>query len=532
MTSVVAPYNATQLGSTPGIQRDGTIFASQSYIDGQWVRFYNGMPKKIGGYSLLINNNKSVIRHLAAYPYQNTVFIFVCDGTSVLITGVPSALALPSIGQLDASSVVTPNALGDASTFSSTFFTAQSDLYPVPQFILSVTNNLSSVADQNLGLLYYCPINSDNTQMELIYDAELASQILVSGGIVFISPFLVGFGKDGMITWNNPEADDPINSWSYQLDTTYLQNVAYVANTNIIDAANTIGNNAPTGIFWSLNNQMRISFVPNYLTELPAYVPYVTVLSESISIISAKSVVQIGQSFYWVGIDCFYIYNGSVTEIPNATNKLWFFETLDITYSNKVVGVAVPAFSEIWWHFCDGKNGATENNRAIIYNYSQGIWYDTVIARSAGLSANVLRKPLMADSSASNNLYGIWQHEVGFDKKIANELEAIPSSFVYNLTTLYSQQGSQNRKLFSRRIEYDFKMTGNMTVSLKSCNYPAEYPSLAIPEGPYTFDSSTTHQDVTSMNRLMTAVFTSNCVGGNYQMGNTYLDWKYGSSSK
>lgn len=34
----------------PGIQRDGTIFASPSYIDGKWVRFQYGRPRKMGGY--------------------------------------------------------------------------------------------------------------------------------------------------------------------------------------------------------------------------------------------------------------------------------------------------------------------------------------------------------------------------------------------------------------------------------------------------------------------------------------------------
>jgi len=39
------------LAVNPGIQRDGTIFASASYIDGQWVRFQRGLPRKIGGYT-------------------------------------------------------------------------------------------------------------------------------------------------------------------------------------------------------------------------------------------------------------------------------------------------------------------------------------------------------------------------------------------------------------------------------------------------------------------------------------------------
>jgi len=39
-----------QLQVKPGIQRDGTQFAAPTYVDGQWVRFQNALPRKIGGY--------------------------------------------------------------------------------------------------------------------------------------------------------------------------------------------------------------------------------------------------------------------------------------------------------------------------------------------------------------------------------------------------------------------------------------------------------------------------------------------------
>lgn len=41
------------LKSSPGIKRDGTIFEGDFYIDGQWVRFQRGLPRKMWGYRAL-----------------------------------------------------------------------------------------------------------------------------------------------------------------------------------------------------------------------------------------------------------------------------------------------------------------------------------------------------------------------------------------------------------------------------------------------------------------------------------------------
>ena len=45
-----------------GIQRDGTQFASPSYVDGQWVRFQYGRPRKMGGYTAAFLNAPGIAR--------------------------------------------------------------------------------------------------------------------------------------------------------------------------------------------------------------------------------------------------------------------------------------------------------------------------------------------------------------------------------------------------------------------------------------------------------------------------------------
>lgn len=57
MTAKVVPL---QVG--PGIQRDGTIFLSNSYIDGKWVRFQYGRPRKMGGYVGMFLNATGISR--------------------------------------------------------------------------------------------------------------------------------------------------------------------------------------------------------------------------------------------------------------------------------------------------------------------------------------------------------------------------------------------------------------------------------------------------------------------------------------
>ena len=45
-----------------GIQRDDTQFASNTYVDGKWVRFQYGRPRKIGGYSGAFLNASGISR--------------------------------------------------------------------------------------------------------------------------------------------------------------------------------------------------------------------------------------------------------------------------------------------------------------------------------------------------------------------------------------------------------------------------------------------------------------------------------------
>lgn len=58
------------LRSQPGIKRDGTRYEGDFYVDGQWVRFQRGLPRKIGGYRSISKYLTEISRGFTSFTQQ------------------------------------------------------------------------------------------------------------------------------------------------------------------------------------------------------------------------------------------------------------------------------------------------------------------------------------------------------------------------------------------------------------------------------------------------------------------------------
>ena len=68
------PETTVVLRSEPGIKRDGTKYEGNFYVDGQWVRWQRGLPRKMGGYRSVEKYLQEVSRGFTNYAQQNFVY--------------------------------------------------------------------------------------------------------------------------------------------------------------------------------------------------------------------------------------------------------------------------------------------------------------------------------------------------------------------------------------------------------------------------------------------------------------------------
>jgi hypothetical protein len=223
------------------------------------------------------------------------------------------------------------------------------------------------------------------------------NEVLVSGGVVSLHPYVFVYGNDGLI-WNCSAGD--IDDW-----TSADANRVNAATGKILQGLPVRGgSNAPSGLFWSLDSLVRVSYAPQTLGvggtanfSAPTYWRYDIITSQS-SFLSSSSVIEYDGIYYWIGVDRFLLYNGVVKEIPNSFNQNYFFDNLNYTQRQKVWACKVPRFGEVWWFYPRGN--ATECTDCVIFNIREGTWYDTGEAlgsqRSAGYFSQVFRYPIEA----------------------------------------------------------------------------------------------------------------------------------------
>lgn len=74
------PENTIVLRSQPGIKRDGTKYEGDFYVDGQWVRWQRGLPRKIGGYRAIQKYLTEISRGFSNFTQQ--LFVYCHSGGS------------------------------------------------------------------------------------------------------------------------------------------------------------------------------------------------------------------------------------------------------------------------------------------------------------------------------------------------------------------------------------------------------------------------------------------------------------------
>ena len=140
-------------------------------------------------------------------------------------------------------------------------------------------------------------------------------------------------------------------------------------------------------------------------------------LSTNLSIASQNAAVFSDGVTYWMGLDSFYLYDGSVKNLP-CTVKRHVFSDINQEQIEQVFAGSNEGFNEIWWFYCSGTS--TTVDKYVIYNYEQNIWYFGSLARSAWVDTGIRQFPVAA--TYSNNLV---THEDGLDNNEGSSGTAI-----------------------------------------------------------------------------------------------------------
>lgn len=252
---------------------------------------------------------------------------------------------------------------------------------PAGARVVSVSTT-TVVIDQNATASY--------SNVPIIFD----NNVSVSGGVVSLHPYLFVYGNNGSI--RNCAAGN-FHDW-----VSADANEANMATGKIVKGLPVRGgSNSPSGLFWSLDSLIRVSYNPTSInvggTSVTQFWRYDVISSQS-SMLSSQSVIEYDGIYYWCGVDRFLLYNGVVKEIPNSMNQNFFFDNLNYAQRQKVYATKVPRFGEIWWFYPRGNS--TECNDCIIYNVRENVWYDAGTAlgarRTAGYFSQVFRFPVNA----------------------------------------------------------------------------------------------------------------------------------------
>lgn len=394
-------FQQVELAFLPGIFANrSTRGSKQRWVDGNLVRFKDGVPQQVGGWrappvdgaltgfarEMIAWRLNSQLARNAAIGTHTGIWRF--DGSELenispagFAAGRPDTVVGAGYG-------AGPYGAEDYGTGR----TVGGSLLDASVWTMDMFGEMLVACFNSDGVIYSYTHGAD-TDLVALANAPSARAIAVSD-----ERHVFAFGADGdpgLVMWSDredptvwtPAADNRAGSYNMQA-TTPFQCGRRVRGLMLGWTASEVFGFAPLANIYVYAYE-RLS------TEAGAAGP------QSVCVVTDGT----GESAYWMGVDNFYVFEGYVRKLDCELHD-YVFSDINTIQRAKFQARSNTLHDEIWFFYCSALS--LEIDRAVVYNYAQRIWSKASIARTVWLDSGIFPLPLAIDPE---NI--IHEHETG-----------------------------------------------------------------------------------------------------------------------
>jgi len=186
----------------------------------------------------------------------------------------------------------------------------------------------------------------------------------------------------------------------------------------------------------------------------PPFTFGITQIASNITIMSPSAAIATEDVVYWMGIDNFYVHAGQTAQLP-CTVKDEVFTNFNLEEKDKVVAGINSEFGEVWWFYPSASS--TENDKYVIWNYVEKVWYFGTLSRTAWLDRGIRNFPIAASTPH------LFNHESGFDDDT--------SAMTAFIETAPMDIGDGDKFVSIKRVIPDLTFTGSVTGSSPNATF-------------------------------------------------------------
>jgi hypothetical protein len=393
------------------------------------------------------------------------------NGMAVIINGVTAEIGGIPVSQLNGTksiSVVNANAY----TYTVTNTASSTETGGTNAYVFTSSIVYWDVTDTDGPAVSLSSLGSAYAKKFLPY---VAKEVMVSDQnrqvIAFgCNPFDVTQGQDPMIIrWS--DSRDPTN-WDASDTTTTSGERRLSSGSFLVTAVQ----NREEILVWT--DSALFSMV--YVGPPDGY--GFNLVGTNFDIIGPNSKIVSGSVAYWMGSSNFYRYDGKIEPMP-CTVRDYVFLDISVEDGDKVYCSSDSGNNEIIWFYPSASQGGTpglrENDRYVVYNYVENVWYYGAMCRSAWIDRRGHEYPRAVCTDGY-----LYNQESGFDDGSTTPATALNA---YIESSPVEIEDGENY-MFIKRVIPDLSFRNSTTNNgsqpvVKFTIKPQDYPGGTIGSG-------------------------------------------------